>query len=203
MGLRLKTPPTTEPVSLGEAKAYLRVDGATDEALIQHLIKASRQAVEAYTNRCLIEQTWTFEINASFASARTDDTYMDASKSKGSGGIEIPRSPFLRLDGKPVYFDGEVHHEVDDYRLDTHGSVARIHFGHSFLNAQGFIRVTFKAGYGDTPDEVPAPLKQAILMLTASAYENRTGANDNSAQPVFMNDAVVQMITPYRVMRLG
>ena len=109
MGLKLKQPPAIEPVTLGEAKAYLRVDGNADEALIRHLIKASRQAVEAYTNRCLIEQTWTFEINAGYASAQADDFYMDASKGKGRGGIEIPRSPFLELDSKPLFFDGEAH----------------------------------------------------------------------------------------------
>ena len=203
MGLRLKTPPKKEPVSLKEAKAYLRVDTSTEDGLIEHLIKASRQAIEAYTNRCLLEQTWSFEINAGYAAARSDDLYLDASKSKGMLGIEIPRSPFLKLEGDPVLCDGENSKSLKDYKLDTVGPVARIHFGHSLLNDQGFVRITFKAGYGEEATSVPAPLKQAALMLVGTAYENRTSALDTKDHPLFMGDDVIRILTPYRIMRLG
>ena len=204
MGLKLKTPPACEPVSLKEAKAYLRVDSTNDETSIQNLVKASRQVVEAHIGRCLIEQTWTFDVNAGYASALADDHYIAAHKSKGHGGLELPRSPFIKLSGKPVYFNGTNHQEIKNYRLDTVGPVARIHFGHTFLNSTGTLRIDFNAGYGDLPEDVPPSLKQAILMLTAAAHENRTGSiKDSSPHPIFMNEAVIRMISPYRIMRLG
>lgn len=204
MGLKLKTPPEQEPISLQEAKAYLRVDASVDENVILHLLKASRQAIEAHINRCLIEQTWLFELNAGYASAIADDHYIEANRSKGRGGIELPRSPFIKLTKAPTYFDGQHKSEIKNYRLDTVGPVARIHFGHAFLNSKGVIQIEFQAGYGGSPESVPDTLKQAILMLTAAAYENRTGsANDNSAYPIFMNEAVIRLIAPYRVIRLG
>lgn len=203
MGLRLLKPPLEEPVTLEEAKGYLRVDGNADDALIKHLIKAARQAVEAYTNRCLIKQTWCFEVNAGYASARADDHYVGGMRLKGQGGIELPRAPFIDLQEKPCFFKDHKNYELTSYRLDTQGVVARLHVGCNAMDPKGFIRVIFHAGYGETPEEVPYPFKQAILMLVTSAYEHRSGANEINAQPLFMNEAVTQFLAPYRLLRLS
>lgn len=50
--------PTTEPVTLPEAKAFLRVDSSDDDAFITTLITAARESVENFTGRALILQTW-------------------------------------------------------------------------------------------------------------------------------------------------
>ena len=50
--------PTAEPISLADAKTYLRVSGTEDDSLIETLIAAARVHVETLTRRALITQDW-------------------------------------------------------------------------------------------------------------------------------------------------
>ena len=52
---------TTEPVSLADAKAHLRVIHAGDDAIIAALITAARAAVESETGRALAEASYSWE----------------------------------------------------------------------------------------------------------------------------------------------
>jgi uncharacterized phiE125 gp8 family phage protein len=54
----LVTAPASEPVTLTQAKAQLRVDHSDDDALITQLITTARQYVEIITSRALLTQTW-------------------------------------------------------------------------------------------------------------------------------------------------
>ena len=50
--------PGEEPVSVAEAKAFARIDGGDEDALVGALIAAARLHVEGDTGRALITQTW-------------------------------------------------------------------------------------------------------------------------------------------------
>ena len=50
--------PGEEPVSLAEAKAFARIDGSDEDALVSALIAAARLHVESLTGRALVTQTW-------------------------------------------------------------------------------------------------------------------------------------------------
>ena len=54
----LLTAPAVEPLSLDEAKAFLRVEHDDDDALIAALAAGSRIHVETQTRRALITQDW-------------------------------------------------------------------------------------------------------------------------------------------------
>jgi hypothetical protein len=57
MKLRVNTVvPTTEPVTLEEAKEYLQVDFDTDDPLLDRLISASRQYIETVCGISLVEK---------------------------------------------------------------------------------------------------------------------------------------------------
>src|SRR5688572_28604209 len=50
--------PAEEPVSLAEAKAFLRLDDDAEDGLVETLIGAARLHVEGTTARAMIAQSW-------------------------------------------------------------------------------------------------------------------------------------------------
>ena len=68
----LLTPPAVEPLSLAEAKAWLRVAHDDDDALIAALVASGRAHIEKETRRALIAQTWRIVRDAWPASGRIE-----------------------------------------------------------------------------------------------------------------------------------
>ena len=56
--------PAEEPVSLAEARAFLRVDDTAEDGLITTLIGAARLHVEGVTGRALLAQSWRVVLDA-------------------------------------------------------------------------------------------------------------------------------------------
>ncbi len=56
--IRLLTPPVSEPVTLEQARNFVRVDSDDDDALLRGLITAARQEAEAVTGRVLGDSAW-------------------------------------------------------------------------------------------------------------------------------------------------
>src|SRR5260370_13821273 len=54
--LQIETQPAAEPILLADAKNFLRVEVSDDDSLISLLITAAREAVEAFTNRSLVNK---------------------------------------------------------------------------------------------------------------------------------------------------
>ena len=58
MSAILLTAPLSEPLSVPDAKSYLRVEHGDDDAIIAALIASARHHVEALTRLGLMTQTW-------------------------------------------------------------------------------------------------------------------------------------------------
>ena len=193
-----------EPVTLDVAKAYLRVEHDQDDGLIDSFIAAARASIEAYTSRALVRQKWQLTLNAGYAVSRSDVSYLTGDKSRGDKGIELPRSPFVDLTRNPLLISDYGEQELKDFRIDSSGRAAHVHFGPSaeaMLHGAGKIQVEFVAGYD--VDGLPESLKQAILMITAQLYENRVAVNDNPGLVGEFNKGVLTLIKPYQVKRLA
>ncbi|MEQ1619683.1 MAG: head-tail connector protein, partial [Terricaulis sp.] len=54
MTITILTPPASEPITLAEAKLFLRIDQTAEDPLITTLIAAAREAVEVACGRALI-----------------------------------------------------------------------------------------------------------------------------------------------------
>ena len=81
MTIRQLTPPESEPVTLEQAKGFVRVDTDADDALLSLLITAARQEAEAITGRALGESTWAISLPSL------------------SGMLEVPLVPCTELVG--------------------------------------------------------------------------------------------------------
>ena len=191
MTLKLITAPATEPVSASEAKSHLRVDTTADDTLIGTLITAARQHVENHLRRALITQTW--------------ELVMDAFPA--GDVIRLPRPPLVSVtsikytdeDGNESTFSSAA------YVVDTDSTKGRVVLksGETWpsdtLAAANGVRVRYVAGYGEA-SAVPRPIRQAILLLIGTLYENRESVlvaqGVTVAQLPF---GVEALLMPYRI----
>jgi uncharacterized phiE125 gp8 family phage protein len=129
---------TTEPVSVAEAKLYLRVDNDEEDLLIGGLITAARQLAEGEMQRTLISTTWEM---------RTD-AFGDALRLEWPRVLGVESLQFVAEDGEVVTLDPA------DYVLDNSNDVSPAYLVPAFgcawpgtpaeINA---VRVRYVAGY--------------------------------------------------------
>jgi len=191
MTAALITPPALEPVSLTDAKAHLRLDTSDDDALVTAEIVAARVHVEAMTRRVLIEQGWRI--------------YFDGWPKRRV--VKIPVAPLISLDSVTVYDEAGDPVVVDpgNYEVDTVAVPGRLFLASPVPvlvgRAVNGIEIDVTAGYGPSSVDVPAPLRQAIMMLVAHWYEHRGPAGHDQAgdTPPAGFEA---LLAPYRVRAL-
>lgn len=189
MRLRLVTPPIAEPVTLAEAKAHLRIEHALDDAYIGTLITAARQHAEEVCWRAFVTQTWELVLDG-FPS--TDD-------------IELPKGKLASITSV-TYIDDDGASQVlaaAEYETDTVSMPGRLVLAYDATwpaTRDAWNAVAVRYVVGEAVGAVPAPVKQAILLLVSQLYEHRTpeviGATIAPVQ--FAVDALLR---PYRLVR--
>ena len=168
------TEPVNEPVTLVEAKAYLRVDNTDEDTLIGTLITAARQWVESYLDRALILRQLVLRF----------DTFPVE--------IELPQPP-LSSAGTTTAISLTYTLETgttatlssSEYRIDRTSTpgVLRQNYSGSWpghLNDYNSIAVTYWAGYGSDEGDIPPAIKNAILLMVGHLFENRTAVVTNT-----------------------
>ena len=182
MGLSRITQPSAEPISLSEAKLHLRVDHNDEDALISALISAARTDCEERLQRTLVTTGW----------AWTLDSFCDA-------GF-VPRPPLVAV-SRVRFFDASgVERDMppEEYRADATGDPGRIEPVGSWPATQdrlAAVTVEFIAGYG-APADVPAPIRQWILLAIGDMYANRERSADRPCVPQSFADG---LLDPYKV----
>lgn len=181
--------PAVEPVTLNEAKAHLRVSHASEDDLIQGLIRAARDEVEKATGVALIDQGWRLALD----------------RWPRDGTATIVRHPVKEIlsvtafgaDGEAVLID------PGTYTFDSLSRPARLHFEERPTHGRTLngIEIDFAAGFGEAGTDVPDILKRAILTLVAHWYEFR-GVFDAGDQPVSYPPGYDRMIAAYRLRRI-
>lgn len=185
----LVTGPDVEPVDLYEVRAHLRVTHNEEDELLNALITAARVTVETITRRSLITQQWKLTLNG----------FPTGSE------IKLPHTPVKSVSHVKYYdADGVLQtFSAGNYWLDHLSAPAKIILkdGEVFPDVQqgrpNSVEVTYQAGYGDTPGDVPAPIRHAIKLVVAHLYENPdiVSAGQLSAIPMSCD----YLLTPYRV----
>lgn len=148
--------PLQEPVSLEEAKAYLRLSTDRDDGLVSTLIGAARSHVETITARSLLRQKWRMELTPPYPRS-----FPLVQRGTKEVEIMIPRPPLLEMDflkagGQNI-----------PYRLFQEKIGAS-----SLLWGQDIV-LEFWGGYGSDPKTLPPDLKLGVLMAMRSFYEEK------------------------------
>lgn len=187
MALTLVTDVTSEPVSLDDQKAHLRMDGDDDDAYIASCITAARQWVEGQTKRAIMPQTWDYSIDYHWPFKY------------GTNRIELPLNPVAAQTSPSTvsitYVDSDGATQTlaqTQYTLvgRTHGSYIVPAYNVTWptiRHVPDAITVRFQAGSSTVPQE----LHRAIMVLAGHYYENR---ETTEGAP----DAVEALISPHR-----
>ncbi len=177
--LELVTGPPCEPVSLQEAKdhLYLTHPTAAQSSRLSIYLLAAREAIENYTNKCMITQRW-YQIHSQVA----------------------PRIPYLRGPaGKVTNVVIEYIPTMEDDTWITYPSTGYI-AGHNAILARtswpshrGYdsFRITYDVAYAScvanptaeqitaAQNAVPQNLRLAVAQLAGFFFDNREGQGDD------------------------
>jgi uncharacterized phiE125 gp8 family phage protein len=188
--------PVTEPVSVTGLKEHLRIDSAAEDALLASLITTARLQIEAALSLALITQhwTWTFDRWPRRASVELPlspvQSIISMTVAQTGGPLTVPPSAYI-LDGNAI-----------GARL-----IARDAWSQPNVDALG-LEIKFAAGFGPSSADVPAAIRQAVLVLAAHWYGHRdadggcggatVGASASGPLPPAVND----LLASYRRPRL-
>lgn len=166
MSIKIITPPASEPVSLSEAKLYLRVDHTAEDSLIAMLIGASRAAVEAGIGRALIKR-------------RVRES-LDIWRRESVNGAVLGLGPVTNVIAVRLLADNGSQSVLDPdrYRLDGDRDRPRLVFAEGVpatLREIGGIEIEYECGFAETAADLPIALRLAALQILASLYELRQG----------------------------
>lgn len=183
MTLVLSQPPISEPITLDEAKAHLRIEHDSEDDLLNALITTAREYLETQTQLALVTQSWRLSL---------DNWPKDQC-------LILKKSPVQSID-QIEQFDENGSAElisINNMILDGNAHPARLYTSEQ-SNPQpaiNGIEITFTAGFGNASD-VPDMLKRAMLIHIAHMFEFR-GVVSPDMQPASVPNGYATLISPW------
>lgn len=185
--------PARRAVTLSDALAQVREfegDNGAGDALLEGFIAAAHEACEQRTERTLITSTWQLTMDgfpvanwlAAIRILRSPVQAVASIKYDDADGVEQTLAP-------TAY---RVNINAEPATVTPVGSWPATLAGHT-----GTVRVTFVAGYGDNPADVPMPLRQWVLLAVGDLYERRNASGET---PVTEHGFVDGLLQPYRLL---
>lgn len=172
--------PGEAPVSLNEARGWLRLGSSIDDAVVAQLLRAATSICEAYIGQWLIVRT-----------AEETLTLRD-------GAVRLTARPVVGIETAallPASGD-ETALGADDYRLARERSgtvrltVARPEGGER-------VRISYRAGMADGANGVPEAIRQGIVRMTQHLHDARGGAGETPPA------VIAALWQPWRLFGLG
>jgi len=203
--INITSGPQQRAVTLDEVKQMLRIDGTQDDEMLIGYIYAATEYLEQYCGRKFITQTVEFHLDG--FSVFNDEKFMALGEGvhdgylgdylSGCEFIDLPFKPVQSITSIKTYDDAntESTFSAAAYRVDSNTGRVYLNSGYTWpIDLRDFdaVKITFVCGYGDSPDNLPAPIRQAIKMQVAKLYEC-AGACD-------ISDACKSMLASYRTM---
>lgn len=188
--LKLQSAPAVGVLTDADAKTHAVIGFTDDDAYINGLVLAASDYVEAQNGilgRALITQTWTLTLPAA-----------------PTGRLCLPFPPLQSVSAITYESSGTQTFDPSNYRVISDGDEGFVELvdGASWPTTDSrsdAFSVTFIAGYGDAPSDVPAGIRQAVRLLVAHWYNQREAATEKpfSALPM----GVQMLLAPHRIAR--
>lgn len=209
---KLLIPPSETPVSVVEAKEYLRVDGNLEDGRIDTMIRAATQRLEEFCDQKFITQTWAQYLDCWPTRAR-EGMWWDGVRQMpiselytGAGEIELLIGPVQNVTEFNTYADDGVAQlfPSTSYIVDNVGTFGRVAlplggvWPTTILRKLNGIEIKFTCGMATTAADVPAGVKQAVLEMVAHLYEHR-----GDEKQIAIPSAVALLMQPFQRTRLG
>lgn len=184
--LIVTTPPTSEPVSLGQLKQHTRIDADAEDDLVMGYLQAARTLAEGYTARAFLPQTLTWTLHPEgqlrYERSRLDQPfYLPRSPVTGISSITVldrfGNSTVIPAATLPIVPPSPILGYIADLALEP----ARMRIGQQTALSNGAqlawtqlesVTIVFQAGFADATKIKPTT-KNAIMQMAAWLYENR------------------------------
>lgn len=167
------------PVTMDEARAWLRLGAADEDALVERLIGAVTNMCEAFTGQWLLARDEAEVLTVRRQTARLAArpvVAVDMVARIDTGGDEVVLDPA-------------------DYRVDIADGLAAVTVAGATDGTR--LRVAYRAGMAEAAADVPAAIRHGILRMVQHLYEAR---DDAKADPPA---AVAALWQPWRRIALG
>lgn len=154
---RLLTPPAGEPLSVTQAKSFLRIENDTEDDTLARAITAAREAAEQYLRVLLLPQSWELV-------------------------VALPCPAVLHLPAGPATAVTQVRSTAQDATATTVDSsyyrlaVDRYHVYFSQIPDGISLSVQYDAGSYATAAQVPASIIQGMLHHITAMLDTRDGS---------------------------
>lgn len=153
--------PGEAPVSLNEARSWLRLGPSIDDAVVAQLLRAATSICEAYIGQWLIVRTAT-----------------DILPLRG-GAARLATRPVVAVETVTLLSasDEETVLEAGDYRLTREqGGGARLVV--ALPGDADRVRIAYRAGMAAGVNAIPEAIRQGIVRMTQHLYDARDGAGE-------------------------
>lgn len=167
----LTVAPTLEPVSLQEVRNQARVLDQDFDELLESSIPKARKAAEQYLGRALIEQQYNGYLSRFYPE------------------ILIPNPPLMAV-SQIEYVDRDGNAQIVDpsaYNVDTISDpgIVSLAYGESWpdtmLYDRNAVKISYTAGYGANPWDVPLTIRHAIKILCVTFFDNPSLTGQSSS----------------------
>lgn len=170
--------PARLPVSLADVKRQLRIDAEDTDAELAMLVRAAASVVDGRgaLGRPMITQSW-----AQWVYNPTE--------------VRVEMVPFQSLTSVQYYDSNGV------LQTDTLSNYEAVGAGDRVWvrPKDGFewpeqedrpdaIKITYVAGYGDAPEDIPEDIRHALLLLVSHMFEERVMIGKGHEMPWMVND---------------
>ena len=169
------TAPEVEPVTVADARLALdQAAGADAPVLALHIISA-RELAERFTGRAFITTTLRLHLDAFPASSPLEwwDGVRDGVLPEWQSSITLPRPPAQAITSVTYTDSAGTVQTVDSSTYYLAGERVILTPGNSWPSGArtGTVQVTFTAGFGDDPGDVPGAIRSAIIAHVRDVIE--------------------------------